>query len=210
AHTAWQHVPGVRTLSLPLPYAEARSIGAADLKQLRLGWIVARTGIECRAHHFGERCDLVRLAQNRQSVRLCESLGIPARQQHRNLGVFLADLFRERHAVEVAREHHVGKYEVDRRAVRKEIERGPGIVDCNRAIVELLQERDGNGLYVRIVLDNQNGLTAARRLTPGFVGNNRGDLVMAAPQIERDLGSLANLGTNGTCTARLLCETVGL
>src|SRR4029077_6343847 len=84
-----------------------------------------------------------------------------------------------------------------------------GIFDGNAPVVELLEQCHCDGLHIRVVFDDQDGLTTAGRLA-GRRGVNRDDRGVAARQIESRLRSLVDLAANTDGAARLLRETESL
>ena len=138
-----------------------------------------------------------------------ERLRVAARKQDRDLRVAFADRFGQSKTVEIAGQHHVGEHHVHGFSGRQKIECGFCVIDSHGVVVELLQQRGGHRLHIRIVLDNKDGLAFAIRLGGRF-GNDSRDGGMAARQIKRDPRSPADLAADSDSSTRLLHESVRL
>ena len=138
-----------------------------------------------------------------------EGLGIATGQQHRKPRVTLVDGFGQSQSVKFAWQHHVGEHQIDCRAGGEKVQCRLGIFDGNAPVVELLEQCHCDGLHIRIVFDDQDGLTTAGGLT-GRRGVSRDNRSVAAGQIESRLRSVADLAANTDGATRLLRETKGL
>ena len=125
-------------------------------------------------------------------------------------GEFLLHGARQRQPVDVAGQHHVGEDEIDRLAGVEHSERFARALDRAGAVIELFEQRDGDGAHVRIVLDHQNGFALAAPLRRLLGGRNGGDRRAAARHIDRDGGAAADFARDRDRAAGLLREAIDL
>ena len=74
---------------------------------------------------------------------------------------------RQRHAVELARHDDIREHQIDRLARREQLQSGSRRLGAKNTVAELLQQHARDFLDLGVVLDQQHGFAASRRLRIG-------------------------------------------
>src|SRR3546814_825871 len=212
-HTRCALVTGVQTCALPIFSSGdrwRRTSAAGRAASARWG----RSAVESLAKRLGELNHRVGLPEptRARGDALVQKLGlrVARRDHHLQAGPALPGRFHQVRAGHSARHHHIREQQVDSPLRVHKGEGSRSVRRIENAIAEVLQAYDGHPAQLRLVLDEQDGLTPRTEGIQGqqLRGSRLDRAVDSLGNVEPNRGAMAQLAVDLHVAAGLLYEAV--